>query len=156
MKNSIIIILFLVFGMAPASYACEPCAKILNFEESVKEADLIIIGEKISEGSRSDFGEGYGGPDWIEVKIKQILKGEIEAERIKVNSWDAMCSYGILVESDKSYVMFLKRRDVTHEDYRFDAVNYGCGVKTYAVENNLINIDGENISVDDFMKRLNF
>ena len=159
MKNSIILgyALFLFVFTASVGNACEPCAKILNFEESVKEADLIIIGQKVSEGPRSDFrGEGYGGPDWIEVKIMQVLKGERPAERIKVNSWDAMCDYGIVVEKDNVYVMLLKQRKVTDEDYQFDAVNFGCGVKIYALEGEFINFDGKRISVVDFKKELDF
>jgi len=153
MKNYIIslFILFLIFGIASVSFGCEPCAKYLSFEESVEEADLIIIGHKISEGPRSDFGEGWGGPEWIEVKVKLVLKGETEAEKIKVNSWDAMCGYGITVDNDKDYVMLLK----SIEGYQqFDAVDYGCGVKTYVLEGDLINYDGEKISVADFKKRL--
>lgn len=157
MRNTIVtgfIILFLFYGISSKSYACQPCAKILSFEESVNEADLIIIGQKMSEGPRSDFGEGYGGPDWIEVKIKQVLKGEISAAKIKVNSWDAMCPYGIIVENDKDYVMLLRQREVTHEDYQFDAVNYDCGVKTYVLEGDYINFDGEKISVINFKKKV--
>ncbi len=156
MKNFIIFgqILFLWLSLVPASNACEPCAKILSFEESVREADLIVIGQKISEGPRSDFGEGYGGPDWIEVKIGQVLKGEVSVEKIKVNSWDAMCDYGIVLEQDRSYVMLLKQRKVSDEDYQYDAVNYGCGVKAYALQGDLINFNGKEIPVMEFKKEL--
>lgn len=157
MRNTIILgiaILFMLYGISSQSYACQPCAKILSFEESVKEADLIIIGQKISKGPRSDFGDGYGGPEWIEVEIKQVLRGKMSAARIKVNSWDAMCPYGIIAENDKDYVMLLKQREVTHEDYQFDAVNYGCGVKTYVLDGDHINFDGEKISVINFKKKV--
>ena len=67
-----------------------------------------------------------------------------------------MCSYGIIVENKKDYVMLLKQREVSGEDYQFDSVNYGCGVKTYVLENGLINFEGEKIAVVDFMKRFDF
>jgi len=110
----------LLIVMTARVYACEPCAVALDFEQTVRQADLIIVGQKVLDGPRTDFGEGYGGPDWIDIEILEILKGEESKKRIKVNGWDAMCSYGIVIDKGE-YIIFLKRRDVPDEDYQYDA-----------------------------------
>ena len=135
-------------------YACEPCTNTLNFEETVNKSDLIIVGQRIGEGPRSDFGEGYGGPDWIKVRIIEILKGSSQDTMIKVNSWDAMCSYGIIINDNKNYVMLLQERESIEEEFQYDAVDFGCAQKTYSVENNEIDFEGNKISIDEFTNKL--
>jgi len=140
MKRIIIPISIFLF-LTSSVYACEPCLETLNLDETVGRADLIIVGQKIKDGPPSG-PEGdvidYG-PDWIEVKILEILKGETSEEIIKVNSWSAMCSYGIVID-DRDYVMFLEYRSVKEssplldEDYTYNAVNYGCAEKTILID----------------------
>jgi len=137
--------------LASQAYSCEPCMEIFDLQKTSQKADLIIIGQKTGEGPRSDFGEGYGGPDWITVKIIKGIKGAVSGE-IKVNSWDAMCEYGIAVD-DKTYVMFLKKES-RHDDHDYDAVNYGCSIKTYPFENNMVIFDGKKITLKSFIKKL--
>jgi len=139
---------------AKTACACEPCSKTLDFDETARKSNLIIIGQKIADGPRSDFGEGYGGPDWIEVKITKIFKGNSSKDTIKVNSWDGMCPYGIVVD-DKPHIMFLQKRSSIEENYEYDAVDYGCSVHTLPAENNKITYKGENINTKEFSKILN-
>ena len=146
------VILFFSLGwMNSDAHACEPCAQYLSFEETVSAADLIIIGQKAGEGPLSDAVPG--GPEWIAVKVIKVLKGEPSAAVIKVNSWDAMCGYGIVV-ADNPYVMLLQKRNVAHEDYEYDAVRYGCGVKTYRVDGDRIYFEDQKIGFDEFVDKL--
>lgn len=98
-----------IFYFAPLLYGCEPCSEILSFEETTKKANLIIIGQKAAEGQHTDLRpEGYGGFDWIDIRIIKVLEGETSQDQIRVKSYDAMCDYGITVD-DKTYVIFLAR-----------------------------------------------
>ena len=127
MKKTFIIagIIFSFLFATSIVYACEPCPSTLNFEETVEKSDLIIIGQ------RTDFSpneqDSFEGPESINVKIIEILKGETNQNQIKVNSWDGMCGYGIVVD-DKEYVMLLQEKDNI-----YDAVDFGCSIKTFPV-----------------------
>ena len=149
--SSLLALIF--FLAAPSTQACEPCAKDLTFEETVKQADLIIIGEKIAEGPGTDTDQSPGGPDWITVKIIQTLKGNSDKNEINVNSWESMCDYGIVVD-DKPYVMLLSKKTSPHEQYEYDAVNNGCSVKKYLFENGSIIMNGQRLPLSDFIEKV--
>ncbi len=141
MKKSFFItgIIFTLLLRTSFVYACEPCPETLNFEETVEKSDLIIISQ------RTDYWQyEQKVPDSINVKIIEVLKGDINQNQITVNSWDGMCPYGIDVD-DKIYIMLLQKRD-----NQYDAVNFGCSVKTFLVENNMVDFDGNTITLDDF------
>jgi hypothetical protein len=124
-------------------YACEPCPEVLTFEESVAEADVIIIGERVGLGPSTG-----DGPDWITVKVYEVLKGSVPDERIQVNSWNGMCPYGIVVE-DGLYVMILDKFEG-----QYDAVHWGCGVKTFPVESEMVMMGDGPVSIDEFVGML--
>ena len=152
MKKSYLAIGFIfLFCSTLPSYACEPCTKVLSFEESVKEADLIVIGKNITLESNS---RKIGGPEWIEVEVREVLKGKIDANKIKVNSWDGMCGYGIVIDQSNDYVILLKKREIPNGEYQFDAVNFGCGVKEYVLKGNYVDMDGNEISLSEFKSKL--
>lgn len=129
----------------PAVYACEPCAEILGLEETAAQADLIIIGQKIAEGPHT----GVGGPDWIMVKVIEILKGQVENEQIQVNSWDGMCAYGIVVDDNEAYVMFLEKGSD-----QYDTVEFGCAVTTLPIKGEGVELEGQVVPIDDLMAKL--
>lgn len=141
------------FLVSSPAFACQPCAKTLNLEETIKKADLIIVGQKVADGPRSDFGEGYGGSDWIEVKIIETLKDSAPSAKIKVNSWDTMCPYGIIVNDSRNYLMLLQKRISSEESYQYDAVDFGCAETSYLVENNQINFNGQEIYLKAFASK---
>ena len=159
-KITSIVLFFVMFLHQEISIclACEPCAQTLNFADTVRKSDLIIIGQKIKEGPPSDPGPLHG-PEWIEVKALKVLKGSAGVETIKINSWQAMCSdYGIVVD-EKSYVMFLAKKsppskDFYWEDYQYDAVDYGCSLKTLLAEGNHVDWEGQKLSLEDFVKKI--
>jgi len=78
MKKVIFLICFIYLAcFSLSAYACEPCGSTLDLNETIQQADLIIIGKKIKDGPHTDpRPEGYGGPDWIIVKIERVLKGK--------------------------------------------------------------------------------
>lgn len=143
---SIVLVLF-----SPPAQACEPCLKILNLEQTVKAADLIIVGQRTDYSPKEkDRVKRQLGPDTIRVKVREVLKGNLKkGVRIKVNSWDGMCPYGILAD-DKVYVMLLiKRKRV---DY-WDTVNNGCSRKSFPVEEGQVVLGGDSLSVPDFASK---
>jgi len=141
-----------LFLVSSPVFACEPCASTLNIEQTINKSDLIIVGQKITDGPRSDFGEGYDGSDWIEVKIIETLKGSAPSAKIKINSWDAMCAYGIIVNDDRNYLMLLQKKDNAGENF-YDAVDYGCAEKSYLVENSQVDLNGQKISLENFASK---
>lgn len=150
MKKYILSLFCLVLALSfvATSFACIPCPKELSFDETAQEADLIIIGKKISEGPSTKYGKSPGGPDWIKVAILEVLKGETNQKEVAVNSWNGMCAYGIVV-NDGTYVMLLEKgKDQYYE------VHSGCGAKTFLIENDKVDFYGEKISVDDFVSKL--
>ena len=149
MKKTFIIagIIFSFLFAVSIVYACEPCLSTLNFKETVEKSDLIIIGQRTDfSPDEQDSIESF--PDSVNVKIIEILKGETNQNQITVNSWNGMCGYGIVVD-DKKYVMLLQERDDI-----YDAVDFGCSVKTFPVENDLIDFNGDKISIDEFTDKL--
>ena len=128
-------------------YACEPCPSTLNFEETVEKSDLIIIGQR-TDFSPNEQDSFETLPDSINVNIIEILKGNTNQNQITVNSWDGMCGYGIVVDN-KEYVILLQERD-----NMYDAVDFGCSVKTFSVDNGLVDFNGDKISIDEFTNKL--
>ena len=124
--------------------ACEPCAYILNFEETVAEADLIMVGRKTADGPSTG-----NGPDWISVQVVEVLLGNVAGGSIRVNSWDGMCAYGIIIEDDGLYVMLLKEGE---DMYR--AIEWGCSVKQFPVMDEYVQMDDGSVHLDDFVQML--
>ena len=119
----------------------------MNFEETVEKSDLIIIGQR-TDFSSNEQDSFETLPDSINVKIIEILKGNTNQNQITVNSWNGMCGYGIVVD-DKEYVMLLQEKD-----NMYDAVDFGCSVKTFPVDNGLVDFNGDKISIDEFTDKL--
>ena len=149
MKKTFIIagiIFYFLFALSIV-YACAPCPSTLNFEETVEKSDLIIIGQR-TDFSPNEQDSFETLPDSINVNIIEILKGNTNQNQITVNSWNGMCGYGIVVD-DKEYVMLLQEKD-----NMYDAVDFGCSVKTFPVDNGLVDFNGDKISIDEFTDKL--
>jgi hypothetical protein len=129
-----------------AAWACEPCMKTLDLDESVERADLIIVGRRTDYFSREAEGP-FGGPDTVRVKVLRVLKGPADVDEITVNSWDGMCDYGIVVD-DREYVMLLEEQGPI-----YIAVLDGCGVKALLVERGGVELDAKHVSLDELAAR---
>jgi hypothetical protein len=150
MKKSLAFAGFLIFLLAYAApaRACEVCYRILTLEETAEAADLVIIGKLVREGpSTGDYP--HGGPDWIEVQVLETLKGEQGAKKIRANSWDGMCAYGILLPDEGEYLIFL----ADGEEY-YNAVEIGCSAKQFPVVDGMVVLEEETIPLDELVARL--
>lgn len=134
------------FGKASA---CEPCVDVLTLEETAERADLIVIGYALEGITPSEFDGNFIGPDWMTLAVTQVIKGELRNNPIRVNSWNGMCQYGIVLEDNASYVIFLQ--DVGD---MYDAVEHGCAVKALPVFDSFVEIQGERIPLIDFFSQL--
>ncbi len=125
-----------------AASACQPCPKVLSLAETVQKADLVIVGKNLTKRTQPDTEPG--GPDEIDVWIIRTLLGEETKKTIRVNSWDGMCPYGIVADGGHN-VMLLKR-----QQDKYDAVESGCSVKTYPVKNGIVDVEGTEMSLQNF------
>jgi hypothetical protein len=119
----------------------------MNFEETARAADLIIIGQR--EDFRPDeLTHGTFGPENIKVKVRRVLKGKEEQSEITVKSWSGMCPYGVILNDNLEHVIFLKN---SGETYRAVAE---CGIKDYTIKEGVVEFGKEKISVEDFVSKL--
>ncbi|MBI4441227.1 hypothetical protein HY639_03600 [Candidatus Woesearchaeota archaeon] len=120
--------------------ACEPCVSKLDLTETARQADVIIIGKRVGAAPYAE-GKGPGGPEWVDIAVSQTIKGQSGQDILRVNSWDGMCPYGIVI-GNNSYVLFLQKRQ-NADGFQYDAVNSGCAEKAFVVENGVVDIQGE-------------
>lgn len=133
--------IFLGFLMVTTSArACEPCVEFLNLEDTTAAADLIVVGRLVREGPSTGTG-----PDWIEIEILEVWKGEAPQSVIRLNSWDGMCAYGIILLNRDSYLIFLEAKGEV-----YDAVNYGCAVRSMPIRDGQIEYEEQAYSLDGF------
>jgi hypothetical protein len=125
--------------------ACTPCLpdRVLDLAETAEAADLIVIGRQVQRGPSTGTG-----PDWITIRVSEVLKGSTEETRIRVDSFSGMCGYGIVVDR-ATYVIFLERGDDMYY-----AVNDGCAVHTVPVEGGEVTVDGQGMPIDEFVTLL--
>ena len=98
MNKTLLFSIGFLFLNISSGFCCEPCKEILGFQETVKKADLIVIGRKTAESTPVPAREqSDSGPESITVQVSKTLKGKAP-RTIKVNSWDGMCPYGIVID----------------------------------------------------------
>ncbi len=108
--------LFLLWVMLAAfALPAVPCEtfRLLNLEDTIQEADLIVVGTVLDRGRArpvKDFGAGPegGDPEWVTVRISQVLKGKPHADVIKLNTSEP-CGYGLSDPGLGTFLFFLKR-----------------------------------------------
>ena len=138
--------LFAIAIMAGTAVACQPCKSKLDLEQSLKQADLVIVGK------RTDYDPAGKKPPRIKVDIIKVLKGETKEAQIEVQSWYGMCPYGIVVD-DKIHVMILKKSLKFRGAYT--AVNGSCSVTKLPVKSNKVSVAGRIMSIEDIAKIIN-
>jgi hypothetical protein len=132
-------ILSLLIVTSPAR-ACEPCIEILNLEQTTAAAELIVIGRLVQEGPSTG-----SGPDWLEIEILELWKGELDQTQIRVNSWDGMCAYGVILFDHEPHLIFLETRGEM-----YDTVENGCAVRSMLIEGDQIHTEGGLVPLDEF------
>ena len=146
---SFIFLITLALGWFGRARACEPCVNVLSLEETAARAELIVIGHGLDGITPPEFDGDFVGPDWITVEITQIILGHVEENHIRVNSWDGMCPYGIILHDARSYFMFLQEKGGI-----YDAVEYGCAIKTLPVIGSFVEYQGERLPIEEFINNL--
>jgi hypothetical protein len=143
---------FAVHLWLPAlSFSCQPCRAKLNFQETVKRADLIIIGKKVAdEGPMVRAGRGYSSPEGGKIKIFRVLKGKTGRDTIDVRCMYGMCGYGICLQDDSLHVIFLSAVQSEGGGYDYTSVHSGCAVKHYRVVDNKVVMDSETVPMSEF------
>jgi hypothetical protein len=145
--------LFYVFHLwyPASSFSCQPCRSKLNFQETVKRADLIIIGKKVAdEGPMVRTGRSHSRSEGGKVKIFRVLKGKTGRDTIDVRCMYGMCGYGICLDDDQVYVMFLSAVRSEGGGYDYASVHSGCAVKYYRVMDESVVMDGETVPMSEF------
>jgi hypothetical protein len=148
-ENFICLVLTMVIAIAitaETAVACQPCKSKLDLEQSLKKADLVIVGKRI------DYDPEEKMPSSIKVNIIRVLKGEIKKKQIEVKSWYGMCPYGIVVDN-QIYVMILKKPLKMQGMYT--TVNTGCSVTKLLVKSNKVSVDGKIMSIEDIAEIIN-
>lgn len=105
--------------------ACEPCAQSLTLQQTADQAGLIIMGTRTTPVQPNEK-MGEGGPEYIMYDVQAVLKGQYGANAIKILGWQSMCDYGVVVEPERPYVIFLTKQ--AGSDY-YKPLNNGCSVK---------------------------
>jgi len=172
----LIMIFVLSLGLLGAglALACQPIPS-LSFENAVKAADLIVIGQQIKEGPSRPTGWPYGGgPSWIDFKIEEVLKGEIIQNTIRLST-NEVCGCGLWSTSGPGKFMYFL--DYSEESKAYKVVSdfshkggqWGDGVsgdgphRPFEIKNNSFDYEdkeGEkwvvkNTTIDDFVKKYN-
>lgn len=149
MRKKLVIIAtaFAVLTFAQIVHACEPCEKVLTLEETIEQADLIVVGKKYGNGPLSgpENQPNIYGPEWISVQVEKVLKGETNKDKIKVNSWSGMCGYGIVIDDEERYLIFMEKGDV-----RYNSVQWGCSVTKLPIVENGVVTEGTRFTIDEF------
>jgi len=146
---SAVIIVFCIIFITRETCACQPCTAKLDFDETLKASDLVVIGRRVGEYPSPEMAlPNRMGPDWIRIEVLEILKGYCPNRIIKVNSFNGMCPYGIVIEDDNKHIFFLQKAHVDYLDY--DSVNNGCAVKTLAISDDQVEYQGKLISLKIF------
>jgi hypothetical protein len=141
---TLIMVLAAALLIALDAHACEPCQNIATFDEAAEAAQLIIVGQVVAEGPSTG-----SGPDWITVQVIDVLKGTPPDTQIRVNSWDGMCGYGIILNRGEQAVMLL-----TDGGDQFVTVNYGCAISQYAMSGSDVIVDDQPVALTDFATML--
>ncbi|MBZ0166825.1 MAG: hypothetical protein K8I00_08455 [Candidatus Omnitrophica bacterium] len=132
------------------AHACEPCAQRLDWQQTARDADLIVLGRKLDDGP-ADSG---GGPDWIDLKVDDELHGTALSVVVRVNSWDGMCPYGIDIPNGEPHLIFLKSSNLSKTKTHYTAVAQGCGAKALPIIDDHVVVDSTRIPVTRFMEQL--
>lgn len=173
MKKLLFLIIVTFLMMAFQANACQPISS-LSFENAVKAADLIVIGQEIKEGPSQPTEWPYGGgPSWIDFKVTEVLKGQIQNNPIRLST-NGPCGYGL--QSPGSDGMFLYFLDYLKEQQAYTVVSgYHDGGewedgfggdgphRPFEIKNDAFSYEdkegqkwvNKNITIDDFVKKYN-
>lgn len=132
------------------AHACQPCAESLDWIETARSADVIVVGRKFHAGP----AEGHGGPDWIDLKVDDELIGTAISEVVRVNSWDGMCPFGITIANGDPHIVFLTKANLSRTGAHYTAVSQGCGAKALPIVDDHVVLNSTRVPVTQFLEQL--
>ncbi len=147
-STMVFIMLLLV---ANISLACEECVEILDIQETVDAADIVIVGQ------RTDYTKGEKKPEGITIYVERVFKGDVSPlSKISVKTMYGMCDYGIYMK-DEQALIFLKRiqkpkwgwQAITPHKFDYTSVSYGCAYKTIPIVDNKLKIRDKFVTIDE-------
>lgn len=151
----LVVVIFFLLSISPV-YACQQIMSI-GIEETVGQADLIIIGQKVAEGpiEQAPFSVSPE-PIWFDVKITEILKGQFTSNSIRIKT-DTACGYGFFAPRDEdAYIMFFQ-----WDNYSESFIRVGVGgERMIKLLNNTISYRGigsewvniSTVNIDEFIQ----
>lgn len=142
--------LILLLAIPDLALACQPCGKQLDWKQTVQKADAIVIGRQFHAGPDTKTG----GPDWIDLKVDDELVGEAVSEVVRVNSWDAMCEYGIELPNSDPHIVFLKETNLARTKTHYSSVALGCGAKAFAIVDDHVVMEKTRIPLAEFIAQI--
>ena len=134
----------LLSASASVAWACQPCRteKSLTLEQSIAQADLIVVGYRLDQLPKPEEGENT--PQQIKIQVARVLRGSVKENQIMVRSYSGMCPYGVVLPDKEHYVLILKARG--------DGQTYGavetCSVKALRVTNDA----AQSVTLDEYSK----
>lgn len=141
MKKIILLSTALFLLSFSGARACEP-VEPLGLENTVKYADLIFVGQSIKEGPRGEREFPFsGGPEWVDIRVGDSIKGDLENGQIIRVSTNSPCGYGFSVPFLKTdSLMFLDRQE--HSIYKYQRVDEQSDIINGTGETSIVLKDG--------------
>ncbi len=140
----------LLLAIPDWALACQPCAAELDWRQTAREADVIVIGRQFFAGPTKP----KGGPDWIDLKVDEELAGEAISEVVRVNSWDGMCAYGIELPNRDPHIVFLTETNLARTKAHYSSVALGCGAKSFAIVDDHVVMDKTRMPLAEFIAEI--
>ena len=143
--HKIFLCALMLSASAATALACEPCLaeKSLTLEQSIAQADLIIVGYRIDYGEKQEQTEG-DTPQQIRVQVTRVLRGSVKENQIMVKSYSGMCPYGVVLPDNAPHVLILKS---SGDGQIYGAVDR-CSVKAMRVASG----KEENVTLDPYAR----
>lgn len=147
LKNSgcrIFLCALILSASASVAVACQPCLaeKSLTLEQSIAQADLIVVGYRHEVQPPQDNDET---PQQTKVQVMRVLRGSVKENQIMVHSYSGMCPYGVVLPDDKPYVLILR---ASGDGTTYSAVDR-CSVKTLRVAADA----NETVTLDEYEQK---
>lgn len=131
---------------AGSAFACEPCPKNYSLEESLAQADLVLVASIDAPVTVND----QLPHDNLIADVKLVLKGAWHGGHIQLRSTYGMCNYGFAPTDGDALLL------IEYNGKEYTTVLGGCGVKALALKNNNVIIDGKShksMPIDNFVKQ---
>lgn len=144
----LVVLLFLV--LPSAAMACDPCFNRISLSKSITRASLIVQVVNRDRNSSSNMTQG---PEYVNLTVEKVLKGEPDDAVIKVHSWYGECVYGVhLALNERAVLLLEESTDILSGgfDGSYKLVEDGCSEGQLEMKGNKLRVADGWTSVDAF------